>query len=360
MAEKTLGYVELEWTCKRCGTKNPGTQKTCSNCGAVMEEKDQFELPAQQELITDEDKLVQAGKGPDVHCPYCGARNPAGAPACVQCGGDLTGAQERQKGQVMGAYSTQPAAMINCPSCSTPNPPNAARCQNCGASLVGEPKPSTTPPPATKAAKPNKTLFVLAGGFIVVLCLGVILFMILAARSEAQPAVVQSVRWETSIDILDEQPVEREGWEDQIPAGADLGTCTEKYRYTQSEPAPGAEEVCGTPYTVDQGSGIAKVVQDCEYRVYDDWCSYTQLEWVVVDTETLQGNDTNPAWPQLQLGAENRQGESNETYTVVFLSDGETYTYQPRNSQEFSRFVPGSEWTLEVNTFGAITDIQER
>lgn len=359
MAEKTLGYVELEWTCKRCGTKNPGTQKTCSNCGAAMEEKDQFELPAQQELITDEAKLAQADKGPDVHCPYCGARNPAGTQACAQCGGDLTDAQVRQKGQVLGAYTTQPAAKVNCPACGTPNLPNAARCQNCGASLAKEPKPAVAPTPQ-RAGKPNKTLLILASVFIVVLCLGGILYLVLAGRSEAQPAVVQSVQWERSIAILGEQPVEREGWQDEIPAEAEMGTCSEKFRYTQSEPAPGAEEVCGTPYTVDQGSGIAKVVQDCEYRIYDDWCSYTQLEWVVVDTESLQGGDTNPVWPSLQLGAEQRQGESNESYTVIFLSEGETYTYQIDNPNEFSRFVPGSEWTLEVNTFGAITDIQER
>jgi DNA-directed RNA polymerase subunit RPC12/RpoP len=359
MAKKTIGYVELEWTCKRCQTKNPGTQKTCSNCGAAMDEQDQFELPAQQELITDEAKLAQAQKGADIHCPYCEARNPAGTQVCTQCGGDLTDAQARQKGQVMGAYSTQTAAKINCPACNTPNPPNAARCQNCGASLVKEPK-TTVAPPTQQAVKPNRTLLILAGAFIAILCLSGILFMLFASRSEAQTAVVQSVRWARSIEILDEKPVEREGWQDQIPADADEGACTEKYRYTQSEPAPGAEEVCGTPYTVDQGSGIAEVVQDCEYRIYDDWCSYTQMEWVVVDTESLQGNDTNPVWPSLQLGAERRLGESNESYTVVFLSDGETYTYQIDSPDEFSLFIPGSEWTIEVNTFGTITNIQEK
>jgi ribosomal protein L40E len=359
MAEKTLGYVELEWTCKRCETKNPGTQKTCSNCGAAMEEKDQFELPAQQEFITDEAKLSQAEKGADVHCSYCGARNPAGTQACSQCGGDLTGAQERQKGQVLGAYSAQTASDINCPACGTPNPPNAPRCQHCGASLVKEAKPAVAPA-LQPAAKPNKTLYILAGIFMVVLCLGSMLFMSLTARSEARLAVVQSVQWERSVEILGEQTIEREGWRDQIPASADLGTCTQKYRRTQLEAAPGAEEVCGTPYTVDQGSGVAKVVQDCEYRIYDDWCDYTQLEWVMIDIASLRGGDTNPNWPPLNLSALQRQGDRNESYTVVFQSEGETYTYQPANPDEFSRFFPGSEWTLEVNTFGAITGIQEK
>jgi len=47
MSQETVGYVQLEWTCKRCGSKNPGTQKTCANCGNPMSEQDQFELPSQ-------------------------------------------------------------------------------------------------------------------------------------------------------------------------------------------------------------------------------------------------------------------------------------------------------------------------
>jgi DNA-directed RNA polymerase subunit RPC12/RpoP len=362
MAEKTLGYIELEWTCKRCGTKNPGTEKTCANCGAAMADQDQFDLPAQQQLITDPEKLAQAEKGPDVHCGYCGTRNPAGAEVCSQCGADLKDAQARGKGQVLGAYSTQAAPDIICPSCGTANPASASRCVSCAGSLAAERQPSL--PPATAASQkpsaPNKMLLIGAVAALAVICLGVILFFFFAARTDAQSAVVQSVRWERNIEILEQQPVERQDWQDQIPAGAQMGACRLEYRYTQLEPAPGAEEVCGTPYTVDEGSGVARVVQDCEYRVYDDWCDYTQMEWVVVETSTAQGNDMNPLWPAVSLEAGQQEGDRDESYIIAFQSEGETYTYRISDPGEFSQFMPGSEWTLEVNTFGAINAVREK
>ena len=67
MTRKSLGYVELEWTCKRCGTVNPGMQKMCTNCGAPMADADQFEMPDEQRLITDDTRLEAAKKGADIH-----------------------------------------------------------------------------------------------------------------------------------------------------------------------------------------------------------------------------------------------------------------------------------------------------
>ncbi len=362
MTEKTLGYIELEWTCKRCGTVNPGTEKTCLNCGAAMADQDQFDLPGGQELISDPEKLAQAEAGPDVHCPFCGTRNSGGAAVCSQCGAELKDAQARQVGQVLGAYSSKPAEDTICPSCGTPNPPGAARCTNCAGSLAGERRPTApaAAPASQGARKPNRTMIIIGAVFMGVLCLGAILFLFLGARTEAQAAVVQSVLWERSIAVVEQQPVEHQDWRDQIPDGAQTGTCRMEYRYTQPDPAPGAEEVCGTPYTVDQGSGIAKVVQDCEYRVYDDWCDYSQLEWVAVDTITAQGSDTHPLWPVVSLASGQQEGERQEAYVIVFQSGGETYTHRISDPAEFTLFEPGSEWTLEVNTFGAINEIRER
>jgi hypothetical protein len=32
MPQETVGFVNLEWICKRCGSKNPGTTKICVGC----------------------------------------------------------------------------------------------------------------------------------------------------------------------------------------------------------------------------------------------------------------------------------------------------------------------------------------
>ena len=101
MTQKELGYVELEWTCKRCGTINPGMQRVCTNCGAPMGQDDKFDLPDEQKLITEQEKLEEAKAGPAIQCPYCNVFNPAGAKICKQCGGDIRAGLARQAGQVL-------------------------------------------------------------------------------------------------------------------------------------------------------------------------------------------------------------------------------------------------------------------
>lgn len=362
MVKKTVGYVELEWTCKRCGTRNPGTQKTCSSCGAAMDAQDQFELPSQQELVTDEERLAQAGRGPDFHCPYCGARNPAGSETCTQCGGDLKDAQARQPGKVMGAFTSQPAAEVPCPFCGTPNPGDALRCKNCNGNLAKEPAAAGLPhaliAPDARPRSGNRRGLIVVGAVLALLLVCVAGFILLSARTRDVPAVVQSVFWERSIQVLEQRPVERQEWEADLPAGAQKGACTQKLRETVSEPVPGAEEVCGTPYTVDEGSGLARVEQDCEYNVYASWCSYTQLEWTVVDTMVSQGDDRNPAWPVISLGPDQREGDRDERFSVTFWSDSNdrTYTLSVSDPNLLNQYQPDSSWNLKVNTFGAVTE----
>jgi len=331
----------------------------------MMGEEDQFESPVQQELITDEAKLAQAKRGlADIHCPYCGTRNVAGAETCRHCGGDLTGAVARQAGQVVGAYSTEPVADVPCPYCATPNPATATKCKNCGGTLQ-KPVEATPAEPAAKPAaaapQPRSRIPALAiGAVIVLLSICAVAYFVLGLRTTDTPVVVQSVMWERSIEIMEDRPVTHEDWEDQVPAGALIGSCSKEYRRTQSEPAPGAEEVCGTPYTIDQGDGTGKVVQDCEYRIYDNRCEYTVNEWTAVDKVVAQGHDLIPQWPNVSLWSDQREGERAENYVVTFRADdkAETYTYDVDSADEFLRFEVGSYWTLKVNAFGGVTDAE--
>ncbi len=361
MAQKTLGYIELEWTCKRCGTKNPGTQRTCSNCGAPMEEQDAFQAPAEAKLIEDEAQLAAAQAGADIHCPYCGARNPAGAGECVQCGGDLKEGAQRQSGQVVGAFQEGAAAPpLICPACDSPNPAGAPRCQNCGASLAGEPE--ELPEAALPAAPARKAPAWAAVGVMALVVLGCALgalFLYFSGRTTGVPAVVEGLSWERSIPVLELMPVERAGWEDDLPQEAQVGVCELRYSHTSSDPAPAATEVCGDPYTIDEGSGLGKVVQDCQYEVYESWCEYSVQEWQVVDTFSASGRDLNPAWPGINLASAQREGERQESYSVRFEAeeDGREYFYTPDSLEEYLQFEPGSRWELQVNTFGVVTRI---
>jgi hypothetical protein len=198
----------------------------------------------------------------------------------------------------------------------------------------------------------------LGAGALILLCICAIAFFTLSRRTTDTTGVVQTLSWERTIQIMEQRPVTRETWQDQLPAGADKGTCTRQVRSTQPQPAPGAEKVCGTPYVIDRGSGKGQVVQDCNYNVYDNWCKYTSREWQVVNQLVARGSDVNPRWPESSLRSGQREGEREEKYLVTLLAKDKQYNYVASNAAEFARFTPGSQWTFKVNALGQVSSVQ--
>ncbi|MEJ2011591.1 MAG: zinc ribbon domain-containing protein [Anaerolineales bacterium] len=367
MARKKLGYVELEWTCPSCGNENPGPRKFCNGCGAPQPADVSFHQAAQEILLTDKDAIARAAAGADVHCAYCNARNPAGATFCGACGADLSEAKARSSGQILGAFRKDPARSITCPACGTLNLPNEKECAGCGSSLAGVGEPveeaqsgkGTAGPSAPSAARPKPGMprWLLIGVGIV--CLGVAAFAIgLLTKTEELIGSVSQVHWTYSQPIEALAPVEAEAWLDEVPDEAEIGSCQESQRDTVNEPQPGSVEVCGTPYTVDTGSGYGEVVQDCVYEIYDDWCTYTELAWGVTDIISLSGEDLNPQWPSASLASDQRLGEREAEYEVVFDAGDRSYTYQPDDEAAFITFLPGSRWLLEVNGLGTVVAVE--
>jgi len=358
MARKKVGVVELRWTCPKCSTLNSGSTRLCQSCGAPQPDNVKFELPERQELITDAAVQAKAAAGADIHCPYCGTRNPAGSKVCSQCQGDISEGALRKAGEVLGAFKTGPAGEIACPRCGTANPDTATTCRQCGSSLAREKTPEKPAAP-TPAAKPTPWLAVALAGIAVVVCGALVLLAIITARTKEITGTVQGVSWERSIPIEGLVPVEHQDWADQIPTDAELGGCEQKVRSVEQEPAPNSVEVCGTPYSVDTGSGYANVVQDCEYHVYDDYCSYSVIEWKQVDVMSLSGSDYAATWPDPVLAQDKRLGtERSETYTIVFSAGGETYSFETDDFDLFLQAQTGTTWKLNVNTFGNVSSIE--
>jgi len=351
MAQKTEGYIDLEWTCPNCQSNNPGPQKTCRNCGSVQPADVTFHLPGEAKLQTDEAALKQAEVGPDVHCPYCGTRNSASAKACSQCGGDLTGAAQRVTGQVIGAFVAGPGPQLPCPSCGNLNPASALQCLKCGSPLG---RPQIPAAPAAPARRPPLALWLGIG--LVALAGCVILFLILG-RTEATAGSVNQVSWNRTIAIEALRTVTKQDWKDEIPANSKIGACSKKFHNSQSQPAPVATEVCGTSYVVDQGTGKGKVVKDCNYQVYADYCEYTAQEWQKVDQAVLQGSDTNPRWPDVQLLADQRAGAKQEQYTVLFSTNKGILTFKTSDYATFAKCQIGTSWTLNVNNSNNVVSI---
>ena len=117
MPRESLGYVKLEWTCPNCGGRNPGPEKTCLSCGSPQPEDVQFEEAPDKELIQDEKELERAKAGPDIHCGFCGTRNPAGTLECSQCGADLVhGAILRRGGRRLSHREGRTGRLREAPS----------------------------------------------------------------------------------------------------------------------------------------------------------------------------------------------------------------------------------------------------
>lgn len=359
---RTLGFTELEYVCPFCTTRNPGSHKFCTSCGAAQPPDVAFVQPAQETLITDEKRIaaLQAQR-PDVNCPYCQARNAAEAKFCKQCGGDLQEAAAREAGQVLGAHKDAPAGEIACPNCGVSNPGTARKCSACFAPLPRPDDAALRPPVpvATRSGGSGRTALIAVGvGALALILLCYFLFL----RTTAVVGAVQSVEWVRSVAILGLAPVQREAWQDQIPRDAEeVGRCTERVRYTQPNPIAGLRsvEVCGTPYTIDRGTGFGEVVQDCEYQIYDNWCRYTALDWQVVNVVKATGTDFQPYWPTTALtGSDQRLGQQEEQYTVIFRADGRDYTYTTNDAEQFARLQENETWVLNINSLGGVQSVE--
>lgn len=322
MATKVLGFIELVWTCDSCGTKNPGPIKSCTACGAPQPPNVQFEkVDADSfDFIKDQALIRMAQVGADKHCPYCGTRNTADATTCVKCGSDITvGAQTREATRVIEQPAAQPRAM----------------------------------PAVTPAKMPTGALVFLAI-ILLVVCIFAVMYFAKMNQTEAVSGMVSAVNWQRTVEVMGYRQIETSDWKDQIPGGTSFYSCTQRYRYDSQTEVPDSREVCGEPYTVDTGTGVGRVQQDCIYQVYADYCSYQTMTWTLVDTLAVNGSDLSAYWPQAQLTSNEKFGNANERYTIVFTANGTNYQMTTTDFELFQHAVPGSRWALEVNSSGDV------
>lgn len=329
MTRKSLGFVPLIWQCAFCNTQNPGPIKSCTSCGAPQPEDVEFMQVDEERFnfIKDEALIRMAKAGPDIHCPFCGTRNISTAEVCKKCGGDLSwGGKERQTGQRVRTVTEVQA----------PRPP------------------VTAAPEKTKRKAPTIAIILI----ILAVFVGCIVLLVMLLRTDDITATVRDVQWERSVAIEAYTTVTDSTWWDEIPGDAQVTSCSTVYRYTSDSYVADANEVCGEPYIEDTGTGVGEVVQDCTYEVFDDYCEYTAMAWVVVNTVTDSGQDNLPVWPFVNLQSGEREGEREESYIINFRDGGDTYRFTTTNAQLFMRAEIGSRWNLEVNQLGGVQAIE--
>lgn len=356
MARKVKGYVELYWRCPSCGSENLGSHAYCTSCGSPQPRSVDFHQGSKQQLISDPERLKRAKAGADIHCGFCGMRNPADAASCSQCGSELNQGTRRSAGKVLGAFSEGASQPVRCTNCGTMNAGTRLKCGSCGTSLSHGAAPKKAPAAAAAAQPLNRNALLIGGGVLLLLCAAIYFLFI---RTQAVVGSVTAANWTRAVAIEAFGPVEMEDWLDEIPGDGYNLSCREDIRRTQDEPPASGryDEVCGTPYNVDSGGGFAEVVQDCEYRVYEDYCTFSLDAWAPVSTVEIEGIGLKAEWPSPVLASSQRLGEQSAQYECVFASGGRDYTYSTDSFAEFQECVIGSTWSLQINALGGVASI---
>lgn len=349
MQRKSKGFVQLEWVCPNCESRNPGPEKTCQNCGAPQPENVKFERAANEKIITDEKAISAAKAGADIHCGFCGTRNPATAVTCSQCGGDLKEGKARQAGALMQAPPPPPKFII-CSNCNFENKGTATTCEQCGAPLPKQNVPQmhasagkTSVPVSAKRSRPNWILFGGIGTFLILCCVAILFLFVFPSKSVE--GTVTDVYWKTSVPVQEVQAVNYSNERGSPPSDAYNVSC-----YTDSQ------EVCEDK-TIDKGNGYAEQVTECHTET-EQYCSYTVDEWTTIQTYSLDGNDLYPVYADPRLASDQRTGSASEDFTVYFSTSEGQLTYSPNSLSEFQQFQLGSSWVIKLNAVGSVIDVE--
>ena len=346
---ESKGFVELEWVCPNCDSRNKGSKKTCANCGAPQPDNIKFQRAADEKIITDEKSVNAAKAGADIHCGFCGTRNPATATTCSQCGGDLKEGMARQAGQELQAAATQ--KIITCTNCGTENPGSERVCAKCGSPLPRTEVPVVSPSAqvqAMQAGAPKKKVngwIFAAIGILSLICCVTFVFLF-AIPSKSVKGTVADLQWQTSVPVQEVRAVSYSNERGSAPSGAYDVSC-----HTQDQ------EVCEEK-TVDQGNGFAKVEKEC-HTDSTQFCDYTLDEWKTIQTYTLDGNDNSPMYKNPNITSSQRTGSPTQTLTVTFSIPSGQKIYSPGSVSEFQQFQIGSTWTLKMNALGGVMSVEK-
>jgi ribosomal protein L40E len=349
---ESKGFVQLEWVCPNCNGRNPGPIKTCQNCGAPQPQNVQFQRAADEQLITGDKAAEIAKAGADIHCGFCGTRNPSTATVCSQCGGDLKEGKARQAGGILQAAPTLPKVIV-CTNCGTENPGSERTCKQCGSPLPRAAAPAAQQGSSIQGKasavqsiaqkkKPNWLLFGGIGAFLLTCCIAVLFLFVFPSKSVQ--GTVTAVHWQTSVPVQEMQAMNYSNERGSAPSDAYNVSC-----HTEDQ------EVCQDK-TVDKGNGYAEVVKEC-HTESQQYCDYTVDEWKTIQTYTLNGDDYSPVYDSPNITSGQRIGSQSQVLTVYFNTSGGQETYSAGSVSEFQQFQIGSVWTLKMNLVGGVVSV---
>ena len=355
-------------------------------------------------------------------CPVCGNQGIAGnimnCPSCGRARGDvkfyMKGVAEneiREAGQTgdIEYLSEQQAQEIGknpdwyCSFCNSLNKDNAAFCQNCGASressesnYFDQLKKRQEAEAAEKAAQPQSQSAVRTKSsskkpllILVIVALALVgLFTYLNGNTTAGNLLVTDIGWSRSIPVEAYQEFREEGW--AIPQGGTeikserrihhYDQVLDHYEDVEVQRSRQVLDHYETYYTYsDNGNGSFEQIEherpvyETEYYTetesrpvyvsvprYATWYVYSIWRWAQTRTERSGGTDHEAAWPEMNLGENEREGSPRaEQYTFTVQDEKEARSVWQLGESDWRNISPGDRINITAKRTGAdawITD----
>ncbi len=338
--------IEGYWDCAYCGNKAiRGGIQTCPGCGKTRAADTKFYM-LDTVPVADESKV---GTGPDWFCPYCDSYNPDSVKVCRNCGHEREASDEnyfelRKKQEQKAAEA-------------------AAR--------------QKEPVPKRSFFRRHRLLLL-----ALLVLLGIVGAKLFANRD--QSVRITDASWEREIVVQQRQLVEESDWTlpsdavEQKDARREIHHYDSVLDHYEQVPVQRSREVLDgydVSYTYeDMGNGYFNQVehQTPRYRteyyteieerpvyvdvpVYETKYTYTAYRWINERSETARGQ-TDPQWPQVTYGTDEREGERIERYTLTYADRKGNQRSFSCDYGMFSRVTIGQSYTVKLRG-GAIAEI---
>ena len=354
------------WDCPACGTKGiRGDVYDCPNCGRVRADDVKFYLPTDAAEVTDAAGLAATKAGPDWICDFCGNLNRATQGSCDKCS-----APRGSKRRATHEYDQAAVPRSAAEAVDHRAPPVAA----------------AAAPAQTKRRSCMSPLVIV--GLLVALIVGGILLL----RPRETVATVSGTSWERSLRVEAYGPQQAQDWAESVPADAynrqcrnsvrsyiqvQTGTRTERQQECRQVAVGEETYECGV---VDLGNGrfeqkmCTRTIyeQQCQWvsvevpvyvqqPVYDNYCTYTVDRWSPARTVTASERDTEPYWPLVEYGRNEReeQGGRQERYVVYIVDEKEKAWEWETDLATWQQFSRGQKVVL-VTRMGRIVSVEGR
>ena len=359
MGRIVMGY----WDCPVCGNKGiAGNVMNCPACGrargdvkfymkggaeeSVREEGDTADIE-----YLDEQQAKDFGDSPDWYCSFCNSLNRDRAAFCSNCGASRESSESNYFDQLKKREEREQAEK------------------------AAQPQTASRTKPAKKSRSPLAVILIIA-----LILIGIVTF--LNGKKTTGNLLVTDISWTRSVPVEKYQEFREEGW--SIPSGGTEISRNQKihhydqvlshYEDVEVQRSRQVLDHYETYYTyTDRGNGSFEQVEHqrpvykTEYYTETEsrpvyisvprmatWYVYSIWRWTQSRTATASGADHSPAWPDTNLGENEREGGSRtEEYTFTVQDEKNAKTTWRIAEADWEHISAGDRISITARRSGA-------